>query len=277
MNYFSSFIGTFVILGCSNLAAQEAWLIEMPKKFGGYLLSKYQAGENDTVQEIIGKLPILVTKKTIKEIESIKLGAPGKNFQTKSRYNSMSAADKTQRNLTIQTPAGENNYTITSYGELGKSWTPSAVLIKGDQYLFLLERDESSSKETVSTPNNRKFSYKAGDSGEFIWYSSTPLDGKTLTFREGLTLKTEGRPAPVQYGINITSLLKKDSQSSVQVEVSSKDSSDASVIVLHHTQALFPNLSKLTGPLKKEVISLNSTDVKDVGEDGSWTLTIEGK
>jgi len=277
MKTFIAVITSFTLLGSASLRAQEAWLLEMPKKFGGYLVNKAKAGENDAVQEIIGKLPVLVTKKTIREVESIKWKAPGKIHQAKSQYGSRAGNDKTQRSLNIQAPAGENNYKIISYGELTKSWALTVVLIKGDQYLILLERDESSSKESVTASNIRSITYKAAETGRLTWYSSIPLDEKTLTFREVLALKSAGRPAPIQYGVRVLARLAKKGESLIQLEISGKEPGSADAVLLHHNQIRFQNFSQLTGPLKKETVSLKTPDVKDEGENGTWTLTVEGQ
>lgn len=269
--------GSLALFGSASLRAQEAWLLEMPKKFGSYLLSKSKAGENDTLQEIIAKLPALVTKKTVREVESIKWKAPGKNHQAKSRYSSRVGVDKSQRSLSIQTPAGENNYKIDSYGELSKSWAPTVVLIKGDQYLILFERDESSEKESITASNIRSISYKAAETGELTWFSTTPLDEKTLTFSEVLDLKAAGRPVPIQYGVRVVARLAKKGESLLQLEVSGKESSNPDAVLLHHNEVRFQNFAQLTGPLKKETVSLKTPDVKDGGENGTWTLTVEGE
>ena len=249
----------------------------MPKKFGGYLLTKSQAGENDTVQEILGKLPALIKKKTILEVESIKWKSPGKVHQSKSHYSSLSGSDKTQRSLTVDSPKDQNSYKLVSFGELGKLWAPTLVLIKGDQYLILFERDESAAKDTVATPNVRKVAFKGVTSGDLTWNSSVPLDGKTLLFSEKIEVKASTRPAPILYGVNIICLINKDRQSSIQLEIHGKNSSKPDEVVLQHNLVLFDKHSQLTGPLKKEVIPLKEGKITAAGEDGTWTVTLEGQ
>ncbi|MDB4697568.1 hypothetical protein OAF29_11915 [Akkermansiaceae bacterium] len=53
----------------TTLTAQEAWILEMPNKFSDYLIKKSVAEEHDTVAGIIEKLPSLVTKKQIREVD----------------------------------------------------------------------------------------------------------------------------------------------------------------------------------------------------------------
>ena len=151
------------------------------------------------------------------------------------------------------------------------------VLIKGDQYLILFERDESSEKESITASNMRSISYKAAGAGELTWFSTTPLDEKTLTFSEVLDLKAEGRPVPIQYGVRVVARLAKKGESLLQIEVSGKESSNPDAVLLHHNEVRFQNFGQLTGPLKKETVSLKTPDVKDGGENGTWTLTVEGE
>ncbi len=277
MKTFFALLSSLTLLGSSSLSAQEAWLLQMPKKYGSYLLSKSQAGENETVQDIIAKLPDLVKKNTIKEIESIKWQAPGKLHQANSQYLSQTGVDKTQRSIFIESPKGQDSYKLSIYGELSKSWAPTLVLIRGDQYLILLEKDESAAKETVAQSHTRKIAYKGGNEGELTWYSSTPLNGKSLLFQERQEIVSPDRPTPVRFGTRIVCLLNKEGESSVQLELNSKDAGKPDEIYLHHNQAIFPKLSQLTGPLKKEIISLKEKGATDAGEEGSWTLTIEGE
>ena len=229
------------------------------------------------MQQILGKLPALIKRKTIKEVESIKWKSPGKIHQSKSQYSSKAGSDKTQRSLVVTTPKDQNSYKLVSFGELGKSWAPTLVLVKGEQYLILFERDESAAKETVATPNVRKIAFEGATTGDLTWYSSIPLDGKTLLFREVLEIEQSARPSPVLYGVNIICLINKDRESSVQLEVHGEDSTKPDAIILQHNQALFDKHSQLTGPLKKEIIPLKAEGIEDAGESGTWTVTIEGE
>ncbi|MDA7886829.1 hypothetical protein N9B29_00265, partial [bacterium] len=87
MKTFVSRLLLSLVASAAVLPAQEAWLLEMPNKYSDYLIKKSVAGDYDTVAGIIDKLPGLVAKKQIREVDLIKWNAEGGKINQKREVN----------------------------------------------------------------------------------------------------------------------------------------------------------------------------------------------
>ena len=271
----------------ATLSAQEAWLLEMPNKYSDYLVKKSLAGDFDTVSGIIGKLPGLIVKNQIREIELIKWKAEEGKINKKkkitegantinagARYYSLAGDKLDRRKITITTPSTERNFKIEIFGFLPRAWTPTFAH-KGDTLtLILLERHAEGASATVSLKNLRQLEFEAGSAKESVaWYSSDPLDGKDLSYYVMASLAANPK---IKFGTNIFTSVKKEGPSLLRIEAHSKASKAADFVTLHHNEAKFEGHSQTTGPLKKETIKISDKSYTKDGEAGAWTLTLTG-
>jgi hypothetical protein len=186
----------------TSLTGQEAWILEMPNKFSDYLIKKSVAEEHDTVAGIIEKLPSLVTKKQIREVDLIKWNAEGgkinqkreindggRIFKAGARYYSISGQKPDFRKIKIIDIPTKPNLELSAYGFLPRAWTPTFAHRKGELTLLILERDTNSPTATVSLKNMRQIEFDAGEAKESVsWYSADPLDTKELSYSSAIAL-----------------------------------------------------------------------------------------
>jgi hypothetical protein len=202
------------------LNAQEAWILEMPNKYSDYLIKKSVAEEHDTVAGIIEKLPSLVTKKQIREVDLIKWNAEGGKINQKreindggrifkggARYYSISGQKPAFRKIKISDIPTNPNLELSACGFLPRAWTPTFAHRKGNLTLLVLERDTNSPSATVSLKNMRQIEFDAGETKESVsWYSADPLDTKELSYSSAIALAANPK---VQFITKIFSEVKK--------------------------------------------------------------------
>ena len=269
----------------TTLTAQEAWILEMPNKFSDYLIKKSVAEEHDTVAGIIEKLPSLVTKKQIREVDLIKWNAEGgkinqkreindggRIFKAGARYYSISGQKPDFRKIKIIDIPTNQNLELSAYGFLPRAWTPTFAHRKGNLTLLVLERDTNSPTATVSLKNMRQIEFDAGETKESAsWYSADPLDTKELSYSSAIALAANPK---VQFITRIFSEVKKEGDSLLRIEASSGSPTATESIALHHNEAKFEGHSETTGPLKKETIKITDKSYTKDGEAGAWTLNL---
>lgn len=269
----------------TTLTAQEAWILEMPNKFSDYLIKKSVAEEHDTVAGIIEKLPSLVTKKQIREVDLIKWNAEGgkinqkreindggRIFKAGVRYYSISGQKPDFRKIKIIDIPTNPNLELSAYGFLPRAWTPTFAHRKGNLTLLVLERDTNSPTATVSLKNMRQIEFDAGETKESAsWYSADPLDTKELSYSSAIALAANPK---VQFITRIFSEVKKEGDSLLRIEASSGSPTATESITLHHNEAKFKGHSETTGPLKKETIKITDKSYTKDGEAGAWTLNL---
>lgn len=269
----------------TTLTAQEAWILEMPNKFSDYLIKKSVAEEHDTVAGIIEKLPSLVTKKQIREVDLIKWNAEGgkinqkreindggRIFKAGVRYYSISGQKPDFRKIKIIDIPTNPNLELSAYGFLPRAWTPTFAHRKGNLTLLVLERDTNSPTATVSLKNMRQIEFDAGEAKESVsWYSADPLDTKELSYSSAIALAANPK---VQFITRIFSEVKKEGDSLLRIEASSGSPTATESIALHHNEAKFEGHSETTGPLKKETIKITDKSYTKDGEAGAWTLNL---
>ena len=269
----------------TTLTAQEAWILEMPNKFSDYLIKKSVAEEHDAVAGIIEKLPSLVTKKQIREVDLIKWNAEGgkinqkreindggRIFKAGVRYYSISGQKPDFRKIKIIDIPTNPNLELSAYGFLPRAWTPTFAHRKGNLTLLVLERDTNSPTATVSLKNMRQIEFDAGETKESAsWYSADPLDTKELSYSSAIALAANPK---VQFITRIFSEVKKEGDSLLRIEASSGSPTATESIALHHNEAKFEGHSETTGPLKKETIKITDKSYTKDGEAGAWTLNL---
>ncbi len=274
------------VASAAVLPAQEAWLLEMPNKYSDYLIKKSVAGDYDTVAGIIDKLPGLVAKKQIREVDLIKWNAEGGKINQKrevnddgrviragARYYSISGQKPDFRKIKITDIPTKLNLEISTYGLLPRAWTPTFAHRKGDLTLIILERHADSPTATVSLGNMRQIEFDAGESKESVsWYSADPLDTRQLSYSSAIGLAANPK---VQFITRIFSEVKKDGDSLLRIEASSGSPTATESIALHHNEAKFKGHSETTGPLKKETIKVADKSYTKEGEVGAWTLNLK--
>jgi len=269
----------------ATLTAQEAWILEMPNKYSDYLIKKSVEEEHDTVAGIIEKLPGLVTKKQIREVDLIKWNAEGgkinqkreindggRIFKAGARYYSISGQKPDFRKIKITDVPTKRNLELSTYGFLPRAWTPTFAHRKGNLTLLVLERDTDSPTATVSLKNMRQIEFDAGEAKESVsWYSADPLDTKELSYSSAIALAANPK---VEFMTRIFSEVKKDGDSLLRIEASSGSPTATESIALHHNEAKFQGHSETTGPLKKETIKVSDKSYTKEGEVGAWTLNL---
>ena len=274
-----------LIITGAKLTAQEAWILEMPNKYSDYLIKKSVAEEHDTVAGIIGKLPGLVTKKQIREVDLIEWNAEGgkinqkreindggRIFKAGARYYSISGQKPDFRKIKISDIPTKPNFELNTFGFLPRAWTPTFAHRKGNLTLLVLERDINSPTATVSLKNMRQIEYDAGETKESVsWYSADQLDTKELSYSSTIALAANPK---VQFITRIFSELKKEGESLLRIEASSGSLTATESITLHHNEAKFEGHSQTTGPLKKETIKIADKSYTKEGEAGAWTLNL---
>ena len=270
----------------ASLSAQEAWLLEMPNKYGDFLLSKSVAGQYDTVSGIVAKIPDLIAKKQIREIELMKWqGDEGKinkkreitegtrTYKTGVRYYSISGQKPDHRRLKITAPSIERNISIDLYGLIPREWTPTFAHRGETLTTILLERHVESLSATVSLSNMRKLEYDAGKIKESVsWYSADPLDKIELYYTSEKAFVANPN---VKFSTKIFSSVNEKGKSLLRIEASSQEKTNAEFVSLHHNEAHFDGHSQTTGPLKKETIKIADKSYTKEGEEGEWTLTLK--
>ena len=274
-----------LIITGAKLTAQEAWILEMPNKYSDYLIKKSVAEEHDTVAGIIGKLPGLVTKKQIREVDLIAWNAEGgkinqkreindggRIFKAGARYYSISGQKPDFRKIKISDIPTKPNLELSTYGFLPRAWTPTFAHRKGNLTLLVLERDINSPTATVSLKNMRQIEFDAGETKESVsWYSADQLDTKELSYPSTIALAANPK---VQFITRIFSELKKEGDSLLRIEASSGSLTATESITLHHNEAKFEGHSQTTGPLKKETIKIADKSYTKEGEAGAWALNL---
>ena len=269
----------------TTLTAQEAWILEMPNKFSDYLIKKSVAEEHDTVAGIIEKLPSLVTKKQIREVDLIKWNAEGgkinqkreindggRIFKAGARYYSISGQKPDFRKIKIIDIPTKPNLELSTYGFLPRAWTPTFAHRKGKFTLLILERDTNSPTATVSLKNMRQIEFDAGEAKESVsWYSADPLDTKELSYSSAIALAANPK---IKFITRIFSEVKKEGDSLLRIEANSGSPTATESIALHHNEAKFEGHSETTGPLKKETIKITDKSYTKDGEAGAWTLNL---
>ena len=269
----------------ATLTAQEAWILEMPNKYSDYLIKKSVEEEHDTVAGIIEKLPSLVTKKQIREVDLIKWNAEGgkinqkreindggRIFKAGVRYYSISGQKPDFRKIKIIDIPTNPNLELSAYGFLPRAWTPTFAHRKGNLTLLVLERDTNSPTATVSLKNMRQIEFDAGETKESVsWYSADPLDTKELSYSSAIALAANPK---IQFITRIFSEVKKEGDSLLRIEASSGSPTATESIALHHNEAKFEGHSETTGPLKKETIKITDKSYTKDGEAGAWTLNL---
>jgi hypothetical protein len=269
----------------TSLTGQEAWILEMPNKFSDYLIKKSVAEEHDTVAGIIEKLPGLVTKKQIREVDLIKWNAEGgkinqkreindggRIFKAGARYYSISGQKPDFRKIRIIDIPTKPNLELSTYGFLPRAWTPTFAHRKGKFTLLILERDTNSPTATVSLKNMRQIEFDAGEAKESVsWYSADPLDTKELSYSSAIALAANPK---IKFITRIFSEVKKEGDSLLRIEANSGSPTATESIALHHNEAKFEGHSETTGPLKKETVKITDKSYTKDGEAGAWTLNL---
>ena len=269
----------------TSLTGQEAWILEMPNKFSDYLIKKSVAEEHDTVAGIIEKLPSLVTKKQIREVDLIKWNAEGgkinqkreindggRIFKAGARYYSISGQKPDFRKIKITYIPTNPNLDLSAYGFLPRAWTPTFAHRKGNLTLLVLERDTNSPTATVSLKNMRQIEFDAVEAKESVsWYSADPLDTKELSYSSAIALAANPK---IKFITRIFSEVKKEGDSLLRIEASSGSPTATESIALHHNEVKFEGHSETTGPLKKETIKITDKSYTKDGEAGAWTLNL---
>ena len=270
-----------------SLCAQEAWVLEMPNKYSDYLLKKAVEGDKDTVSGIVEKLPGLIEKKQIREIELITWKAKGgKNHPQKmatiagqqrqlgSAYSSSGGGPNERRKLSITTPASEKDYNVDLFGKLAKSWTPTFSHRDEKFTLLVLERSAFDGDDSISLNHSRQISLDAATKNSVTWYAASSMDNQLLSFSEQSIHPGNEK---LTFGAKILSVIRKTGDSLLRIEVHTASPSAKDTLTLNHNEATFKGLSQTTGPLKKESIKIADISFTDEGESGTWTLTLTGE
>lgn len=270
-----------------SLSAQEAWILEMPNKYSDYLIKKAVEGDQATVDDIVEKLPGLIAKKQIREVELITWKAEGgKNHPKKmvtiagqerqigSAYRSSGGGPNERRNLNITTPANEKDYNIDLFGKLAKTWTPTFSRRTDSLTLLVLERNPFDGDSSLKLSHSRQISLDSSSKSSVTWYAAGSMDGQLLSFSEQTV-----HPANDQltFGERFLTVTRKEGETLLRIEAHSATPSAKDFLVLSHNEATFQGLSQTTGPLKKETIKIADKTFTDDGEAGSWTLTLTGE
>lgn len=276
-----------VVASLGSLKAQEAWVLEMPNKYSDYLIKKALAGEATTVSDIVEKLPALIAKKEIKEIELITWKAENGKVHPKkmmkigdqekqlgSTYQASGGSNNERRILTITTPPTERDFSIDLYGKLAKTWMPTFSYRSETMTLLVLERSTFDGEDSLKLDHSCQLTIDAKAKATFAWYSSIPVDGQLLSFSD---LAVHPANDKITFGAKILASIRKEGESLLRMEVHSSSPAAKDVLVLSHNQATFPGHSQKTGPLRQETITIADKKVTDDGEVGSWTLTLTGK
>lgn len=271
----------------SLLSAQEAWLIEMPNKYSDYLFKKLDADDTETVDSIIEKLPSLVANKTIKEIEKISwrdkggvhhpagtVDVSGQTLKTGSTYLPPFGDTKVQRILKITTAPAEKDYKVTSFGNLTEDWSPTFYHRSGDSTLILLERDPDAVEAQRFFSNSVRLKYGINDENTIHWRSTDPLDNLNLSYEEKIA--TKANPA-VSFYSRFLLAIKRNAKTILRLESGARDPEKPGEIALYYNEVQFDGLSETNGTFKKEVTQLETKEVTQAGEEGSWTLEVVGK
>jgi hypothetical protein len=269
----------------ATLSAQEAWLLQMPNKFADYLVNRSVANDYDKVAGIVEKLPGLIEKKQIREVELIKFKAKEGKVQKNekitegertltlgSSYRSAGGNGLDRRSLTVTTKPTAPSFNIDSFGILPRAWTPTFIHQGEKLTLILLERHAESKTAVVELKYLRQLEFDAGpDKNRVVWFSGDPLDGQSTTYLSRAVLSANPK---IEYGIKIFAQVKKDSDTLLRIEANSTPARATDLIYLHHNEAKFKGLSESSGPLKKEVIKVADKSVTQESDSGEWTLTV---
>ena len=287
MTNFTAKLLIFLSASFGSLAAQEAWILEMPNKYSDYLIKKAVDGDQATVEGVIEKIPGLIEKKQIREIELITWKADGgKNHPQKmatiagqerqlgSFYRSSGGEGTERRNLNITTVANEKDYNIDLFGKLPKAWTPTFSHRTEDLTLLILERDSFDGEDSHKISHTRQLSLDSPSKNSATWYASSSMDNQTLTFSE---LSIHPGNEKITHGVRFLTITRKSGNSLLRMEAHSSSPSAKDFLTLNHNEATFNGHSQTTGPLKKETIKIADKTFTDDGESGSWTLTLTGE
>jgi len=286
----TKFTTKFLILSAASigsLAAQEAWILEMPNKYSDYLIKKAVEGEKATVDGIIEKLPGLIAKKQIREIELITWKAEGgKNHPKKmatiagqerplgSAYRSSGGGPNERRNLNIITLANEKDYNIDLFGKLAKTWTPTFSHRSEDLTLLVLERSPFDGDDSLKLTHSRQISLDSASKSAVTWYAASSMDDQLLSFSEQAIHPANEK---LTFGVRFLTITRKSGDTLLRMEVHSTSPSAKDFVTLSHNEATFKGHSQTTGPLKKETIKIADKSFTNEGESGSWTLTLTGE
>ena len=269
----------------TTLSAQEAWLLEMSNKHADYLVSRSVSNDYDKVAGIIEKLPGLIEKKQIREIELIKFKAKEGKVQKNekitegdrtltlgSNYRSAGGNGMDRRNLAVTTKPTAPNFNIDSFGILPRAWTPTFIHQGDKMTVILLERHAESKTAVVDLKYQRQLEFDAGpDKNRVAWFSGDPLDGQSTTYLSRAALSANPK---IEYGTKIFAQVRKDGDTLLRIEANSTPAKATDIIYLHHNEAKFKGLSESSGPLKKEVIKVADKSVTQESDSGEWTLTV---
>ena len=275
------------MVSTGSLSAQEAWILEMPNKYSDYLIKKATEGDQATVDGIVEKLPGLIAKKQIREIELITWKAEGgKNHPKKmvtidgqerqigSAYRSSGGGPNERRNLNITTLANEKDYNIDLFGKLAKNWTPTFSRRTDSLTLLILERNSFDGDNALKPTHSRQVSLDSSSKTAVTWYAADSMDGQLLSFSEQAVHPGNDQ---ITFGERFLTVTRKDGETLLRIEAHTATPSAKDFLVLSHTEATFAGLSQTTGPLKKETIKIADKTFTDDGESGSWTLTLTGE
>lgn len=280
----SKIVVVLALAALGQLRAQEAWILEMPNKYSDYLIKKAVDGDAATVEGIIEKIPDLISKNQIREIELITWKADGGKIHPKemkkiddveiqmgSTYTSMGGTVSERRNLNIVAAATERNFNITLFGPLGKAWTPTFSFRDEKLTVLVLERSVLDGKAPLVPDHSLRISFDATAKGTITWYASESLNAQQLVFSQ---LTAHPANAKVTYGVKIFSSVRKAGDSLVRMEMHHLDPALKDVIVLNHNQANFKDLPQSSGPLNKETITIADKSVSSDGEEGTYSITL---
>jgi len=252
----------------ASLSAQEAWLLQMPNKYADYLINRSVANDYDKVAGIVEKLPALIEKKQIREIELIKFKAKEGKVQKNekitegdrtltlgSSYRSSGGSGLDRRSLNITTKPTEPSINIDCFGILPRAWTPTFIHQGEKLTLILLERHAESETAVVDLKYQRQLEFDVGPvKNRVAWFSGDPLDGQSATFLSRAVLAANPK---IEYGIKIFASVKKDSDTLLRIEANSTPAKATDIIYLHHNEAKFKGLSESSGPVKRENINVD--------------------
>jgi len=287
MTKFTSKLLILAAAWTGSLGAQEAWILEMPNKYSDYLIKKAVEGDEATVDGIIAKLPGLIEKKQIREIELITWKAEGgKNHPKKmatisgqerqlgSAYRSSGGSPNERRNLNITTVADEKDYNIDLFGKLAKTWTPTFSHRSENLTLLVLERNTFDGDDSLKLTHSRQISLDSASKSSVTWYAASSMDDQVLSFSEQAI-----HPAneTLTFGVRFLTVTRKSGDTLLRIEAHSTPPSSKDFLTLSHNEATFQGHSQTTGPLKKETIKIADKTFSNDGESGSWTLTLTGE
>ena len=287
MTKFTSKLLVILAASIGSLGAQEAWILEMPNKYSDYLIKKAVEGDQATVDGIVEKLPGLIAKKQIREIELITWKADGgKNHPKKmatiagqerqlgSFYRSSGGGPNERRNFNITTITTEKNYNIDLFGKLAKTWTPTFSHRTEKETLLVLERNPFDGDGSLKISHTRQVSLDSTSKSAVTWYAASSMDDQLLSFSEQSIHPANEK---MIYGVRFLTVTRKGGDTLLRMEAHSTSPSAKDFLTLSHNEATFKGHSQTTGPLKKETIKIVDKSFTDDGESGSWTLTLTGE